>query len=159
MESSMQIRFVALPTDIVRHYQAGGLDSYNLHPERRISDGDGVPCRHCLRNVAAGEPFLVLAHRPFSKLQPFAETGPIFLHAEPCDQALSTDAFPEILDSPNYILRGYDADERIVYGSGGVVDMAAIKARAEDLLNRDTIHFVDVRSSRNNCFQCRIVAA
>ena len=27
--------------------------AYGLAPERRVSDGDGVPCRHCLQDVAA----------------------------------------------------------------------------------------------------------
>ena len=52
-------------------------------PERQVSDGSAVPCRHCLSDVAAGEPFLILAHRPFPEAQPYAETGPIFLRAGP----------------------------------------------------------------------------
>jgi hypothetical protein len=66
-----------------RHFQAGGLDAYGLKPERHRSDGNGIPCRHCLRNVEAGEDYLVLAYRPFPSLQPYAETGPIFLHSDP----------------------------------------------------------------------------
>ena len=57
----MLIRYVALPTDEVRALQAGAPDAYGMTPERRTSDGDGVPCRHCLRNVRAGEDYLVLA--------------------------------------------------------------------------------------------------
>ena len=53
-------------------------------PERKISDGDGVPCRHCLGYVEAGAPYLVLAYRPFPAPQPYAEVGPVFLHADPC---------------------------------------------------------------------------
>ena len=54
--------------------QRGGPDAYGMPPERRISDGDGVPCRHCLRTVAAGKDYLVLAYRPFPEFQPYAET-------------------------------------------------------------------------------------
>ncbi len=64
-----------------------------MPPERRTSNGVGVPCRHCLRNVEAGRDYLILAYRPFPALQPYAETGPIFLHAEPCERALETDVF------------------------------------------------------------------
>jgi hypothetical protein len=77
----MKSVFKALPTETVRALQAGAADAYGMPPERKISDGDGVPCRHCLKNVGAGEPYLVLAYRPFPELQPYAETGPIFLHA------------------------------------------------------------------------------
>ncbi|MER8502606.1 DUF1203 domain-containing protein [Mesorhizobium sp. M0204] len=152
----MMIRFKALPTDAVRALQRGGADAYGLKPERQISDGDGVPCRHCLKNVAAGEPYLVLAYRPFSELQPYAETGPIFLHAEECERAAEVELLPEMLESSDYIVRGYCKDDRIVYGSGGVIPTDAIAARAETLFRRDDIDYVHIRSARNNCYQCRI---
>ena len=56
------LRFIVMPTAEARHFQAGGADAYDLKPERRTSDGDGVPCRHCLEDVAAGEDYLVLAY-------------------------------------------------------------------------------------------------
>jgi len=155
----MTIQFKALPTDHVRALQGGGPDSYGQTPERRISDGDGMPCRHCLNNIAAGDAYLILAYRPFPELQPYAETGPIFLHAEQCERAAATEELPEILESPDYIVRGYGKDDRIVYGSGGIIPTEAIIARAEMLFERDDIAYVHVRSARNNCYQCRIERA
>ena len=152
----MSILFEALPTEAVRALQRGGSDAYGCTPERNVSDGNGVPCRHCMRNVAAGEPYLVLAYRPFPELQPYAETGPIFLHAAECERGPSGTQPPEMLASPDYIVRGYGADDRIVYGTGAVVPTAKIAGRAEALLARDDIAYVHVRSARNNCYQCRI---
>lgn len=151
----MKLRFLPVPTENVRAYQAGGPDAYGLAPERRVSDGGGNPCRHCLRMIPEGAGMLVLAHRPFGALQPYAETGPIFLCAAPCE-AGGGEGVPEILASPDYIVRGYGADERIVYGTGGVVATAAIAERAGELLARGDVDFVHVRSARNNCFQLRI---
>jgi len=148
-------RFVPIPTETARHYQAGGLDSYGLLPERKVSDGGGNPCRHCLRMIPGGKGMLVLAHRPFGSVQPYAETGPIFLCAEECEAGGGVQV-PEILASPDYIVRGYGADERIVYGTGGVVPTGRIVARAEELLAQPGVAFVHVRSARNNCFQVRI---
>jgi hypothetical protein len=155
-----ELRFQALPTEQTRRYQAGGPDAYGLPPERRISDGDGVPCRHCLSDVAAGEEYLILAHRPFTAAQPYAETGPIFLHGKPCER------HPESADTPamflgreHMLLRGYGADERIVYGTGRVVPSEEIAGRAASLLARPDIAFVDLRSASNNCFQCRVTRA
>ena len=129
----MLIRFKALPTDEVRRLQRGEPDAYGFTPERKISDGDGVPCRHCLRNVAAGQEYLILAYRPFPALQPYAETGPIFLHAEECDRAAESDVLPDLFrPMPDYILRGYGADDRIVYGSGAVVPTHQICGRAHE---------------------------
>ena len=152
----MTIRFTALPTEAVRALQHGGPDANGFTPERHVSDGDGVPCRHCLKNVAAGEEYLILAYRPFPTLQPYAETGPIFLHAEECERAPEDDELPEILTSADYIVRGYGADDRIVYGTGAVVPTGDVRRRAETLLERPDIAYVHMRSAQNNCYQCRI---
>lgn len=149
------LRFVPIPTEIARAYQAGGADCYGLLPERQVSDGGGNPCRHCLRMIPKGAGMLVLAHRPFGALQPYAETGPIFLCADACAAGDGVEV-PEILASPDYILRGYGADERIVYGTGGVVPTGRIAERAAELLADARVEFVHVRSARNNCFQLRV---
>lgn len=153
----MSIIFQALPTEAVRALQQGGPDAYGMKPERRISDGDGVPCRHCLANVAAGEGYLILAYRPFPALQPYAETGPIFLHAEACPRATEAGELPELFTrTKDYILRGYSADDRIVYGTGAVTPTPEIPDRAEQLLQRPDVAYVHMRSAKNNCYQCRI---
>lgn len=155
----MTVRFVAMPTEHARALQGGGADAYGLRPERRVSDGVGVPCRHCLKNVTAGEAYLVLAYRPFPELQPYAETGPIFLHAEPCAGWAASGEMPEMLSSRDYIVRGYGADHRIVYGTGKVVDTPEIAAWAETLFQRGDVAYAHIRSARNNCYQARIEAA
>jgi hypothetical protein len=98
---------------------------------------------------------LVLAHRPFPAAQPYAETGPIFLCADACEAGGGV-AIPEVLGSPDYIVRGYGEDDRIVYGTGGVVATGAIPARAQALLEEDRVAYLHVRSARNNCYQLRI---
>lgn len=155
----MPIRFVALPTETVRALQAGAPDSYGLPPEHAVAEGAGYPCRHCLRPVPEGQAVLVLAHRPFPALQPYAETGPIFLCAGPCARGGGSADLPAILTAPDYILRGYGADDRIVYGTGAVTATENIAARAEELLAAPRVAYVHVRSARNNCYQCRIERA
>ncbi|MBF9030264.1 DUF1203 domain-containing protein [Rhodobacterales bacterium HKCCE3408] len=152
----MQIRFEALPTDIVAHIRESGTDAYGNPVERAVSDGDGVPCRHCLKQVPEGSAYLVLAHRPFASVNAYTETGPIFLCADDCARAEDASDLPEILASPEYIVRGYSGAERIVYGTGQVTPTANIAGYAEALLRRPEIAFVDIRSAKNNCFQCRV---
>ncbi len=153
----MEIRFIGLATEDVVAIRAGGPDAYGNPPERFRVDGPGHPCRHCLRDIADGEAGLVLAWRPFRTLNPYAETGPIFLCAAECAGAEPSAELPEVLNSSAYILRGYDRHERIVYGTGGVVARGEIIARARELLALEGVEFVDVRSAANNCFQCRVV--
>ncbi|MEY9532061.1 DUF1203 domain-containing protein [Sinorhizobium fredii] len=155
----MTLRYVAMPDMDAEQLWQGGRDAYGNLPERHISDGVGVPCRHCLRNVEEGEAYLILAYRPFSSAQPYAETGPIFMHADACPAADGT-LLPSILtSSTDYLLRGYSADERIVYGTGGVVPADMLERRADELLARPDVDSVHVRSAKNNCYQCRIETA
>jgi hypothetical protein len=151
----MTIRFTPIPTATARALPSGGPDANGQTPERVLSDGDGNPCRHCLQMIPAGAAMLVLAHRPFPAPQPYAEVGPIFLCADPCTAGGGAD-LPEVLTSPDYIVRGYSAADRIVYGTGGVIATAAIPERAAALLADPRVAYVHVRSARNNCYQARI---
>jgi hypothetical protein len=42
----------------------GGADSYGNIPERRVSDGAGIPCRRCMRMVGKGEAYLIVGLAP-----------------------------------------------------------------------------------------------
>lgn len=153
----MSVRFIAMPTDLVRALQSGAADANGQVPERHISDGDGVPCRHCLAPVAAGAPFLILAHRPFPAPQPYAEIGPIFLHADPCDRyAAEAEVPPMFLKWPRLLVRGYDSGDRIVYGTGQITATADLTAAAADVLARTQVAYLHLRSAANNCYQARV---
>lgn len=147
--------FTAMPAKEAEAFRAGAVDAYGNPPEKAVSPG-GMPCRHCLSQIDKGAAMLILAYRPFPSLQPYAETGPIFLHAEACHRYAQTDVLPPMLSSPDYIVRGYDVADRIVYGTGAVTATGEILNRATDLLGRADVAYVHVRSARNNCYQCRI---
>ena len=151
----MTLIFNPIPTAIARAYQSGGPDANGQVPERKVSDGAGNPCRHCLKMIPAGAEMLVLAHRPFPTPQPYAELGPVFLCAEECE-AGGGEAVPEVLESPDYIVRGYGADDRIVYGTGAVIPTARIIGEAAARFADPRVAYIHVRSARNNCYQVRI---
>ena len=156
----INLRYKPMPSGLAARYRRREPDAYGLTPELHVSDGQGMPCRHCLANIAKGDGYLILAYRPFPELQPYAETGPIFLHAEQCEAYAGGEAVPPILTtSKDYLLRGYSADDRIVYGTGAVTPVDGIDARAADLLERPEVAYIHVRSARNNCYQCRIERA
>jgi hypothetical protein len=151
------IRYTAMPSVDAEHMWNGGRDAYDNSPETMISDGPGHPCRHCLGNIDAGEELLVFAYRPFPTLQPYAETGPIFLHKRNCSRYSAEEILPPLLTtSPDFILRGYSENDRIVYGTGAVIPVSNISDYAAMLLAKPEVAYVLVRSARNNCYQCRI---
>ena len=153
----MTIRFEALSTEQARALRNGAPDAHGRRAERYgISSGQGVPCRHCLRNVPEGQEVLVLAWRPFADIHPYAETGPIFLCAEDCESGAGGTVPASLATSPDYLVKAYSADERIIYGTGAITPKEGVAARAEVLLADPSVAFVDVRSARNNCFLARV---
>jgi uncharacterized protein DUF1203 len=152
-----QVRFISLPTQEAEAFRAGGPDANGQKPEVHVSRGDGAPCRHCQRDVAEGESYLILAYRPFPKAQPYAEVGPIFLHAETCVRYSDTDGTPAMfLARESYLLKGYGVDDRIVYGTGKIVAPPEMGEAAAKIFARGDVRYIHVRSALNNCYACRI---
>lgn len=154
----MTLLYSGMPSHLAAAYRGGAPDANGQVPERRVSDGDGVPCRHCLKNVEAGEAYLVLGYRPFPAPQPYAEVGPVFIHADDCPAYSPAEGLPERerRGRSGRILRGYGRDDRIVYGTGIVVGSDRIEAEAEAILERPDVAYVHMRSATNNCFTLRI---
>lgn len=151
----MKLSIQGISSEWCRAIWQGGRDHYGQQAKRVVAHGPANPCRHCLTLIEPGESKLVLAFRPFVRKSPYAETGPIFLHSEPCT-AYNSEAVPgwfKFLDPA--IVRGYGADHWIRYETGGVVDGKQISARAQEILRDATVAYVHVRS-KFNCFQCRI---
>ena len=151
------MRFKPLDPEAVAAALRGDPDANGQPPERGVSDGSGNPCRCCLRFIDEGDPMLILAARPFGSMHPYAELGPVFLHADGCETWSGEGVPPVLTASPDYLMRGYDASERIVYGTGSIVPADDITIRADVLLSDERIAFVDIRSARNNCWQARVV--
>ncbi|WP_020592175.1 DUF1203 domain-containing protein [Kiloniella laminariae] len=151
------IKFIAISSAEALAYQGRMPDENGQKPEVHISDGQGNPCRHCLKYVAKDDEVLLLSYRPFKTQQPFAEAGPIFLHASACDRAEENSEVPEVLQNRDAILiRGYDASERIIYGTGQIVSSETLKEKAQLLLDRSDVAYIHARSATNNCYSCRI---
>lgn len=151
----MTIAYHALDPSLVTAIRAGGPDAYGAPAEQAVSDGSGNPCRSCLEDIPEGRSMLILAHRPFPAPQPYAETGPIFLCGN-CEARAPGEMPPVVATRQAFLVKGYGHDDRIAYGTGRITPVADIDAYCEDLLGREGIAYVDLRSSVNNCFICRV---
>ncbi len=60
------------------------------------------------------------------------------------------------MNAPDFIVRGYSAADRIIYGTGGVIATDRMIEHAEALLADPAVAYAHVRSARNNCYQVRI---
>lgn len=151
----MELKVSGLDSESVRRLRAGGPDAHGQPALRRTAAGMGNPCRHCLGLIAPGDEKLVLAWRPFDADQPYAETGPIFLHAQDCPR-YEGDRLPGWFQHLQpALVRGYDARDWIVYDSAEVLPGAALEAACRRILARADVSYVHVRS-KFNCFQCRV---
>jgi hypothetical protein len=144
-----------IPTEHVRQLQAGGLDANGQAPLRRVAQGMSNPCRHCLQSIEEGSDMLVLSYRPFEQAQPYAESGPIFLHADHCPgyDAQELPAWFVYLEPA--IVRGYGHDHWIRYETGQVVAGRDLTAVCQKILMDPEVAYVHIRS-KFNCFQCRV---
>ncbi|QBF29843.1 DUF1203 domain-containing protein [Thalassococcus sp. S3] len=149
-------RFEAMPTNEVEAFRNGAPDANGQPARRGVSPGPGTPCRHCLENIPEGEEMLILAYRPFADLHPYAETGPIFLCAKACARYEETDLPPILKTSPDYLIKGYNDQDSIVYGTGAVVETKAMQDRVAQIFEDPAVKYIHVRSARNNCYQARV---
>ena len=151
----MKLSIRGIRSEEVERIRAGGADANGQPALARVAEGVANPCRHCLGLIAEGDTKLVLAHRPFDALQPYAETGPIFLHERACER-YENDALPAWFDFMDpAIVRGYGADDWIRYETGDVVAGRELTAACRRILADETIEYVHIRS-KYNCFQCRV---
>lgn len=99
---------------------------------------------------------LILTYKPFEGTHPYAQVGPIFLCADACPRGGGAD-LPQILrTSPDYLIKGYGPDDRIVYGTGMICPTPELAARFDAILADPRVAFIHVRSACNNCYQARV---
>lgn len=150
------MRIRGIPTQRFKRLLTGG-DDANGHAAKAIpAEGGANPCRHCLGLIADGEAKLVLSYRPFDGApQPYAETGPIFLHQTECAR-YDSNALPHWFAFMDHAaIRGYGADGWIRYETGRIVRGSELTRAASEILENEKVAFVHIRS-KFGCFQCRV---
>lgn len=152
-----KLKFVPMPTAHVRDLQRGSIDSNGQVPERKLKGGG--PCRHCLEAIKENEEMLILGYRPFPELQPYAETGPIFLHAKECAPYKEVGELPAMFKQAGglfMIARGYGDDNRIKYSACKVVPISELESNCENLFLDNDVAYLHIRFAQTNCYQFRV---
>jgi hypothetical protein len=144
-------RIAALPADELERIRAAGVDDFgNLLEPVTVSTTGGTPLRCCLREAEAGERVVLIAYRPAAVGGPYAEVGPVFVHAETCDGYTDEDHYPEGFRSRQQLLRAYDAGGRQV--ENVIVDGPAAERAIGDLLGRPRVAYLHSRNVLAGCF-------
>jgi Protein of unknown function (DUF1203) len=135
--------------------RSGGPDANGQAAVVRTAEGTANPCRHCLELIAPGEEKLILVYRPFDKVQPYAEMGPIFLHQRACIRYIGNDLPGWLRHLQPAIIRGYDHNDWIRYETGEVVPGEELSNACQKILKGPASVFVHIRS-KFNCFLCQV---
>lgn len=152
----MSYHFTGIPTLHVQQLRDNQPDANGQIAERTKSDGGGNPCRHCLNEIPDGTEMLILAHQPFQILNPYAETGPIFLCADCTGYNENSDIPPVMINRPRHLFKGYSKDDRIIYGTGEIVETSDVDHYLTNVFADPLVAYIHVRSVLNGCFTLRI---
>jgi hypothetical protein len=149
-------RVVPLPTEIAdrarRAAEAGVAD----HAVVTADSPTGYPCRHCLRFAKPGERLILFPYSAIPDGHPYSETGPIFVHAEPCERYRATHEYPDDLRGGR-AFRAYNTRYDMI--DAEVADGSEPEAIVEKLLQNPETAFVDARSVTRGCYTFRIQRA
>jgi Protein of unknown function (DUF1203) len=108
--------FEPIPPATLQELRATRIDEAGNRLTVRADEHGGSPLRCCLRETTPGERVLLLAYTPPGTQGPYAERGPVFIHADPCDGYLTPGQYPPGLIHRQQVVRAYDAEGRIADG-------------------------------------------
>lgn len=142
------------PGELDKIRAAGVDEAGNRLVPQTHADG-GNPLRCCLRETRPGEQVLLMAYTPPGTAGPYAERGPVFVHADPCPGYQSPTVYPPEFRHRQQVVRAYDYQGRIADGvlaEDGDHAMAVIR----ELLARPDVALVHLRNVGYGCYNCAV---
>lgn len=152
-ESSL-LHYVAIPNELAAQARRTRKDSFGHDVQALMERG---PCRSCLRISEEPEEFLLLSYQPLPDRNPYAEIGPIFIHARECEPYSTPKEFPADFVRRELVVRAYDRDGRIADAT--VAKAGETPSAAARFLSDSNIAEVHVRHTSYTCFDFKIVRA
>jgi hypothetical protein len=149
-------RIAPLPTEVAKEARRVAESGADDHAVITVDSVTGYPCRHCLRWAQPGERVILFPYASIPPGHPYSETGPIFVHAEPCERYSATGEYPADFRNGR-VFRAYDAIYNMI--NAEVANGNDLEAIIEKLLQNPKTEFVDARSVTRGCFTFRILRA
>lgn len=160
-QGEIMSKFIVLPIkpEIAKSIRETMVDQEEHRLSVSIAGENGFgPCRSCLKQFVEGDRRILFSYRPNMVDNPYNETGPIFIHAEACEQYGEADTFPAEVEDGRVkfplVFRAYNAKGVMI----GAVLQNGEKASAiiESLFDNDKIAFAHVRNAQAGCFVVHI---
>ncbi len=147
----------AIPAEVLDHIRAAGQDDFGNPLVRVVSEAGGVPMRCCLRPAEQGGQMCLIAYRPFTRPGPYAECGPVFIHADACAGYAEVESYPSgYRDWPTMVFRPYLYDGTIAYDAIRMGDGATAEAVIARIFADPAIEVIHTRNVYAGCYMFRI---
>jgi hypothetical protein len=148
-------RCLPVPTETGDRWRATGVDDFGNTLVRMASDG-AAPCRHCLREAAAGAEMLLGSYRMPGPTGIYWTPSPIFLHAEPCVAYDQADHVPDTVRARLVSVRAYDAAQMCLYDLGQAVEGGDVDPFLARAISDPRTEFVNIHTAKPGCMLCRV---
>ena len=153
---TFNFRIVPLATEVAEGARRAAAAGARDHVALTTDSPDSYPCRHCLRWANPGERVILFTYASVPPGHPYSETGPIFVHAEPCERYDAIHEYPTDFRNGR-VLRAYDADYNMI--DAVVVNGSEPEAAIEKLFENRETNFVQARSVTRGCYTFKIERA
>lgn len=150
---TLNFRVVPLSTEVAEGARRAAKSGAPDHAIITADSPQGFPCRHCLRWAQPGERVILFPFAAIPPGRPYSETGPIFVHAEPCKRYAATREFPADFRQGR-VFRAYNSAQDMI--DAEVVNGSEPEAVIEKLLQNPETAFVDARSATRGCYTFRM---
>ena len=146
---TFNFRIVPLATEVAEGARRAAATGVSDHVMVTADSPNSYPCRHCLRWATPGERVILFTYASVPPSRPYSETGPIFVHAEPCERYGAVHEYP--VDFRNgRVFRAYDADYNMI--DAVVVSGSEPEAVIEKLFENPETKFMQARSVTRGCY-------
>ncbi|HEX4641420.1 MAG TPA: DUF1203 domain-containing protein [Chthoniobacterales bacterium] len=146
-------RIVPLPNEIAEAAREAVRLGGRGHTIVEVNSPQAYPCRHCLRWAQPGERVVLFPYASIPAGRPYAESGPIFVHENPCEPYSTTSNYPQDFRKGR-VLRAYDSADNMI--DAVVVDGEEPEALIAKLFANPEAAFLQIRSVTRGCFTFKI---
>ena len=151
--TTSSFRVVPLPTAVADEARRVAREGQSDHAVLTVDAPHTAPCRHCLRWAEPGERVILFPYTSIPSGFPYSETGPIFVHEEPCAPYADGESYPAAFREGR-VLRAYDSANYMI--DAVPVNGEPPEAVIERLLANSQTAFLQVRSASRGCFTFKI---
>jgi hypothetical protein len=146
---TFNFRIVPLATEVTEGARRAAATGVSDHVMLTADSPNSYPCRHCLHWANPGERVILFTYPSVPPGRPYSETGPIFVHVEPCERYDAIHEYPPDFRNGR-VFRAYDADYNMI--DAVVVNGSEPEVVIEKLFENPETKFLQARSVTRGCY-------